>query len=223
MDIRISKIICSKRKTIELEVKSDACLVVRAPYHATNEMIERFVTKKKRWIDRKQKLAIEKNLQKRQKVFVDGEDFLYLGETYKLKMVEKHAQPLDFKNTFILSKEYIDNASEVFIKWYKEEAQQKITERVELCSAMAGLRYKSVNITNARQRWGSCGQHGSLNFSWRLIMAPLKIIDYVVAHEVAHLAEKNHSKRFWRKVAILFPEYEKAENWLEENGHLLAV
>lgn len=223
MGIKISKIIRSKRKTIELEVKGDACLIVRAPYRVTDEAIKRFVTEKKRWIEQKQKLAIEKNLQRPKRAFINGEDFLYLGEAYKLKIVDKLTQPLVFKNGFMLSKRYVDNASAVFIKWYREEAQRKITERVALCSAMAGLRYRRINITSAQHRWGSCGQYGSLNFSWRLIMAPLKVIDYVVVHEVAHLAEKNHSKRFWGKVAILCPDYVKHEIWLKENGHLLTL
>jgi len=78
-------------------------------------------------------------------------------------------------------------------------------------------------ITSARTRWGSCSQEGALSFAWRLIMAPLPIIDYVVVHELAHIQVKNHSKRFWNKLNVLMPDYRQRIEWLERNGHLLSL
>lgn len=71
------------------------------------------------------------------------------------------------------------------MQWYKNEAQKVIQERVEYYSQLTGIKYKSVTITDAKRRWGSCGPKGSLNFTWRLVMAPLRVIDYVVVHELA--------------------------------------
>ena len=80
-----------------------------------------------------------------------------------------------------------------------------------------------MKITDARTRWGSCSTRGSLNFSWRLVMAPPAVIDYVILHELAHLKIHNHSSNFWSRVAQLVPDYREHKKWLEQNGHLLAI
>ncbi|MCS7122892.1 MAG: M48 family metallopeptidase, partial [Candidatus Micrarchaeota archaeon] len=85
------------------------------------------------------------------------------------------------------------------------------------------FRYNRVRITNARRRWGSCSSSNNLNFSWRLIMAPLEVIDYVVVHELVHTRIKNHSKAFWRMVEAVMPDYDRQRRWLRENGHMLKI
>lgn len=84
-----------------------------------------------------------------------------------------------------------------------------------------GLAYKSLKINNAKTRWGSCGSSGNLNFTWRLIMAPKKVVDYVIVHELAHLKQMNHSPKFWNEVKLIIPDYKNDELWLKRNGHLL--
>jgi len=157
------------------------------------------------------------------KEFVNGEEFLYLGDSYRLVVVENQASPLLFDKAFFLSQEYLNRAGSIFLDWYKAQARSKITERVNLYLTQTDLKYNRLGITKARKRWGSCGRNNNLNFSWRLIMAPLRIIDYVVAHEVAHLEHKNHSRRFWNKVSALFPDYKQSRKWLRENDHLLTI
>lgn len=220
MEIEVSKIIRSKRKTIGLEIKEDASLVVRAPENVSHELICEFVRKKKAWILGKQKLA-RKREAKSSKEFVEGEGFWYLGKIYRLHVVDYQSSPLVFKDKFLLSGRCVDRAREVFIDWYKEQARRQIKERVELYTRMAGVKHGKIKITSARKRWGSCGVGGNLNFSWRLIMAPLKVVDYVVVHEIAHLAERGHSRDFWAKVQAMMPDYRKARSWLKENGYLL--
>jgi predicted metal-dependent hydrolase len=85
------------------------------------------------------------------------------------------------------------------------------------------LKPVAIKITEARKRWGSCGSKGTLNFSWRLIMAPMEVIDYVIVHELAHIGQLNHSPTYWRKVAEILPDYKKREKWLKENGGLLSI
>ncbi|MCX6013893.1 MAG: M48 family metallopeptidase, partial [Chloroflexi bacterium] len=79
------------------------------------------------------------------------------------------------------------------------------------------IKYKNVRITSAQTRWGSCSGHGNLYFSWRLIMAPLEVIDYVVIHELAHIHMKNHSPKFWEKVESMYPDYVACKKWLRDN------
>ncbi|MBC8489925.1 MAG: M48 family metallopeptidase [Bacteroidetes bacterium] len=112
----------------------------------------------------------------------------------------------------------------IYLKeWYKLQLLKTITERVCMYSEMTGLIHRSIKITSAKKRFGSCSPNGSLNFSWRLMMAPLNIIDYVVVHELVHIEERNHSKNFWNKVRIILPDYKQSEKWLKDNSQLLTI
>lgn len=132
--------------------------------------------------------------------------------------------PLEFNGiNFLLAENHVINARELFIQWYKKEAIKRIKERVDFYSSITGLKYRKISITNARHRWGSCNGIANLCFTWRLIMAPLEIIDYVIVHEIFHIEVKNHSKDFWQKVESFIPEYKKCRKWLTENQNLLLL
>lgn len=222
MEIEIERIIRTRRKTIALQITEDAKLVVKAPMDASDEVIWRVILKHKNWILQKKKEIEKRDPRFTPKKFVNGESFLYLGRYYRLWIVDQE-EPLRFENAFYLSKKMLPKAKELFINWYTERAYEKISQRVDLYSRLSGLKYNRINITRAQKRWGSCSPKGNLNFSWRLIMAPLPVIDYVVVHELVHLEIKNHSRDFWVKLKILMPDYEKHHNWLKENGYLLRL
>jgi predicted metal-dependent hydrolase len=107
------------------------------------------------------------------------------------------------------------------LDWLKREARKRIEERVGDYAARLGVRPKRITIRDTSSRWGSCSSARSLSFSWRLILAPPAVLDYVVGHEVAHLRELNHKPRFWRLVDAIIPDMEKSQDWLTENGALL--
>jgi predicted metal-dependent hydrolase len=221
--IKIEKIIRSKRKSIAMYINSDAELIVRAPFNTNEEIINKVVLKYKDRLQKTQKEVQLRNLKFNKKEFVNGERFLYLGNHYNLKLVDNREILLDFKKEFLLSKKYLSYAKNIFIIWYKRRAYEKISQRVEWYAKKNGFEYNKMNITNAQKRWGSCSHQGNLNFAWRLIMAPLPIIDSVVVHELVHLEVKNHSKAFWNKVEILDPDYKEHKDWLKNNGHLLRL
>jgi predicted metal-dependent hydrolase len=100
----------------------------------------------------------------------------------------------------------------------KKQAKQALEASVARFTAMLDLPSRPVSIKDTTSRWGSCSHQGRLNFSWRLILAPPAILDYLAAHEVAHLKEMNHSPRYWRVVATLYPNFETAEAWLKRHG-----
>ncbi|HRO11442.1 M48 family metallopeptidase [Amaricoccus sp.] len=102
--------------------------------------------------------------------------------------------------------------------WLREEARRACATAVDRHAAQLGVRPGRISMRDPRSRWGSCTADGDLMFSWRLIMAPSAVLDYVVAHEVAHLVELNHSPRFWAVVARLYPEYEAPREWLRRHG-----
>lgn len=223
MQVKIDKIIRSKRKTIALQLTDEATLIVRAPFEVSEETINKVVTKHLKWIEKKKNEVLSRDPQFAEKEYVNGEGFLYLGESYKLYIVNKQDMPLKFDNGFFLLRDYQPIARQLFINWYKERAYEKIPERVQWYARKRGFTYNKISITDANIRWGSCSPKGNLNFSWRLIMAPLSVIDYVVVHELAHLEQKNHSKVFWNIIKMLLPNYEKSKDWLKNNGYLLRL
>ncbi|RCK75112.1 MAG: putative metal-dependent hydrolase [Ignavibacteriae bacterium] len=223
MQVKIDKIIRSKRKTIALQLTDDVTLIVRAPFEVSEETINKVVTKHLKWIEKKKNEVLSRDPQFAEKEFVNGEGFLYLGKSYKLYIVNEQDIPLKFNNGFFLLRNYQPMARQLFINWYKERAYEKISERIKLYAQKRGFEFNKIRITDANIRWGSCSPKGNLNFSWRLIMAPLPVIDYVVVHELVHLEEKNHSKIFWNKVKMLLPNYENSREWLKNNGYLLRL
>ncbi|WP_041082632.1 M48 family metallopeptidase [Thermotoga profunda] len=221
--MKIDKIIRSDRKTIAIQIKDDATLIVKAPFGVSEDIIQKVVIKHKNWIERRIKEILERDPKTLNKEFVNGEGFLYLGRYYKLYIVDKQDISLVFNNGFYLSKDYLPKAREIFINWYKKKAFDKISERVEIYAKKRGFIYSKIRISDAKTRWASCSSKGTLSFSWRLIMAPLSVIDYVVIHELVHLEEKNHKRNFWIKVKMLMPDYEKYKDWLKQNGYLLKL
>ncbi|MBL7994620.1 M48 family metallopeptidase [bacterium] len=216
-EIKIDKLIRSKRRTIGLQITQDATLIVRAPLFAALHDVQRVVDKKRQWIITKQAMARLRMAGRKQKAFIDGELFLFLGEAYKLACVKGQRTPGILKNTIQVADSGKEDISRQMVAFYKCEAFRIISERTEVYAHTAGVKYTSVRISSARKRWGSCGPSGSLNFNWRLIMAPMFVLDYVVVHELAHIKIRNHSKHFWNCVAEMMPDYRNAEQWLKDN------
>lgn len=222
-EIHIDQLIRSKRRTISLEINPDGSLTVRAPMRAPDEEIKALVNSKKDWIIKKQKLASEKAKEALPKQFVSGEMFLYLGVNYPLEIVDKRSAPLVLNGKFLLAAGLQAHARQVFEKWYRAQASQVIKPRTAALADRYDFQFTMIRINGAKTRWGSCGPKGSLNFPWRLVMAPENVIDYVIVHELVHLRVRNHSKGYWQAVKGIMPDYEERLNWLKENGHRLSL
>lgn len=220
-EIKIDKIIRSRRKTIALVVSDNALLIVRAPMATTLEYIQNLVFKKRVWINKKQQQVLQQGRFIKNKEFVDGEDFLYLGQLYKLKIWPGESIVVTDVLNFPIK--YIKVGRPIMTAWYKQRALEIITKRARFYSQLTGWNFKSIKITRAVKRWGSCGPSGSINFSWRLAMAPLAVIDYVVLHELVHVVEKNHAAKFWQQVKRFMPDYKIRQKWLKENSKLLSL
>lgn len=222
--MKIDQIIRSRRKTFELMIKNDGSLVVRAPLEASDAQIERIVQQKSDWIQKKQELIRRRNQQLPARKFARGEILLFLGNQYRLSIATNQAIPLMVTTKqFRLAADALPHAQEVITRFYINQASLIIPQRVAYFAQRNRLKYKAVRISDARTRWGSCSSKGSLSFTWRLVMAPPKVIDYVVVHELAHLLERNHAKAFWQKVEAMMPDYLHHKRWLKANGHLLTL
>ncbi len=155
-------------------------------------------------------------------------NILYLGEAYNIKYISypgKEAKVIMKDKTFCI---YINNSwnaerqsSETvnaLKRWFLREAHRIINERLVHYSNILKLNYNDVRIKEQKTRWGSCSQKGNLNFNWRLVMAPLWILDYVVIHELCHIKHLNHSKDFWDMVELYYTNCKEAKAWLKANG-----
>ncbi|MBI2932321.1 MAG: M48 family metallopeptidase [Planctomycetes bacterium] len=108
-------------------------------------------------------------------------------------------------------------------RWYRAEAERVFTDRVNAMAVAHGIRYRTLRVRDLKSRWGSCAASGALSFNWRLVLAPMEIVDYLIAHELAHFAELNHSPRFWAAVGRLCPSYRDQERWLRKFGRSLVL
>ena len=214
----------SKRKTVALYVLLDGSLLVRAPLRASKKLIDAFVLSKAEWIE-KQRLKLSHQIASRkEKAINQSNTIYYLGKNYPLEIVEKLEKQLIFDGKrFYLAKNDSNPASNAIEAWFRRQARQILNERVLWFSRNHHFDPKKIRITSARTRWGSCSSRGTVSFSWRLIMAPIDVIDYVVVHELVHLNEKNHSRRFWEKVKNILPGYAQHVQWLKSNGHSLRL
>ena len=116
-----------------------------------------------------------------------------------------------------------DAATLALEKRYRDAAREYIPKRVEYYHTLTGGSYEKITIRDQKTRWGSCSNNGTLSFNYRLMLAPPRVLDYVVVHELCHLTHMNHSREFWDMVASILPEYKEYRKWLKENGHTLHV
>lgn len=215
----IDELVRSRRKTLALIVQPNGRVVVRAPLRTSQKIIDAFVTSKSEWIKSTRQNQLAKGRNYPSHSFVSGEFFWYLGKQYPLQFVSAQRPALQFKFGFFLDRKSLPKAKKRFEDWYRDQARLYLTERVNHFASLHQFDYSQIKITSARTRWGSCSGRGTINFTWRLIMAPPEIIDYVVIHELAHTVHHNHSQDFWALVGELLPDYAAKRKWLRQNGH----
>lgn len=193
----------SKRKTIAIYVR-DGRVIVRAPMRVPAREIDSFVISKSAWI--------EKHLasQAQRTVFKPdyGSVILFLGGEYRIESYRGD-------NTLYMPPGLNhDRIQKNLVRFYRDHARAHIEERVGYYSKLMNVKPSGVRIGSAKKSWGSCTSKGRLTFSWRLMMAPPEAIDYVVVHELAHLKQLNHSKKFWAIVSDIIPDWKDRRNEL---------
>lgn len=213
------EIVRSNRKTLALTIDSEARLVVRAPNRLDDSVIRDFINKKARWITDKQQQISDYATKQSPFVLEDGENVLYFGNSYAV--LRKAVRKIIIEGNFLLVPE--DMTLTGFAQWMKTQGEEIISDRVDYFANLMGVEYTSVKMSEAKRRWGSCGANNTLNFAWRLVMCPQSVIDYVVVHELSHITYKDHSSKFWTRVATLMPNYKEAQDWLRLNRKLMEI
>ncbi len=212
-----------RRRTISLEITGQSAVIVSAPYFTPTREINNFVEQKFDWIQKTIKKQKEQSAQVRERLYTSGEYFYYLGTPYPLEVFFQQNLPpglVFWSNRFYLNcADGPSRRKDYFVGWYKTKAKAYFAEQVDHISRRLQLLPQSIRITSAQTRWGSCSPENKLAFSFRLMMAPQPVIDYVIIHELMHIKEKNHSARFWQLVKKDLPEYQLHRHWLKENGN----
>ena len=213
----------ARRCKLTITVERDRTVVVYAPEQMTEEKIRQVVESKRQWIY--EKIGHPQKYQNLPhppgKELVNGESVLYLGRQYRIEIVKKGLQKVRFTQRFLVPETKEEKQVEALREWYIDKAKEKIIPRVKNHARNLGVDVGEIKIADNRYRWGSCTLNDNVNFNWRLIKAPVFVIDYVLVHELAHLIEANHTPRFWNIVRVQTPTMEKAKNWLKEHGQLL--
>jgi len=219
-DSHLFKIIRSRRKSIAVVVRPDGTVEVRAPKYIPEFAINMFVKSKSDWI--KERQSFLKKHRKVAKTFENGERIVYLGESYILELgnytqVEVKGEKLKFPIALKT------RGKETIEKWYIKQAKSVIRSQLDFYSNKMNLPYKSVNFSDTSSKWGSCTHDNRLQFNWRLIMAPMIVIRYVIIHELTHTIHKNHSVVFWGMVSDNNPSYKQQIKWLKIHGESLHI
>jgi predicted metal-dependent hydrolase len=223
MKISSYTLIRSKRKTLALQIDKQGVLIVRAPKCLSVIQIEKFIEQKSAWIIKKQSEIITRTRDFEPKNFEEGELFLYLGEPHTLQFNSDVDGVRRCDQYLALPTSSKPKAEKQIVAWYKQQAFNVFTDRVAYFAEQYNFDYKVVAISSAKTRWGSCTGDDKIRLAWRLVMAPLEIIDAVVVHELCHTIHKNHSKQFWDLVLEIFPQYKKCNAWLKEHGASLRL
>ena len=216
------------RRTADIILERDGTVTVRAPRHLSDEGVDRIVAKKRYWIYKNLAEWRDLNVRRVIREFRNGEGFLYLGRSYKLSLVINQTEDLMLKNgRFLLPRTIAQAGDEVardaFRNFYLRKGLIKIPQRVALFASKVGVTLKDVCIRDLNYRWASCSNDGKLVFHWKCMMAPLKITDYIVVHELCHLHHRDHTQEFWNEIDKVMPDYQERKAWLRENGASLDV
>lgn len=218
----------SRAKRLRISIGSDRRFKITVPKRAFSFQIVHFLKKNEPWIS-KQIRRLEKESQLRPALnYHSGDQVYYFGEALTLRIIPHSLKRAKVKVRDDYLEVYSDSTNALQIraaieKFYRKKAEEVIHDRLQYFNETYQFKYHRVSFRNQKTRWGSCSAAGNLSFNWRLIMAPIEVLDYVVVHELCHLKELNHSSRFWAQVARAIPDYKERKKWLKTNHYLLQV
>lgn len=216
----------SQRKTVAVTVTPPGQVLLTAPRDTPIERLDAVVHAKAKWIASRLRLVRPPEPVPSPREFVGGESFLYLGRQYRLEVRAKGAG-LDVRLERGRLQVHVPRGStgearseavrEALVEWYREHARARLVERTVWWARRARVPEPQVLVREQEKRWGSCSR-GVVRFNWRIIQAPMRLVDYVVAHEVVHLLHDAHGREFWATLGRLIPDYEARRALLLAEG-----
>ncbi|WP_075865551.1 M48 family metallopeptidase [Carboxydothermus islandicus] len=225
------QVIRKKKKHIGIIISPEGKVVVTATFSVPDNFVEKVVLEKARWISEKLKQVQRQREAVLPKEYVSGESFLYLGRNIRLKIITGNFTRPEVRlyrgRLMVYLPESIDKSTwpevvrQEITAWHKQRARERLLERTNYYAQKLNLYPNNIRIKDQKSLWGSCSSKGNINYNWRLIMAPIGVIDYIVVHELCHLKYKNHSPKFWQRVGYFLHDYKEKKEWLKANGRKL--
>lgn len=199
------------RKKISIQIDSMGLITVKAPNDTSNEMVMNAVKHHGKKILEKLQTIAEARETPKTREYQDEGKFLHLGRYYFLhELIE----------TKDLNEEELKNSLK---KFYFSSCKKIVGERIKIYQTQLKVKPKTIEIVESKTKWGSCSSDKKLTFNYRLAMAPVEIIDYVIIHELCHLTHMNHDRSFWRRVGSIMPDYKDKEEFLARHGHAMTL
>lgn len=211
------------RKTLGIKVYPDQSVQVIAPVETSIDKVKEKVKRKAAWILRQKDFFIGFHPKTPARKYVSGETHLYLGKRYRLKLIESKTNEVKllggYIKIFTRNKEDKEKVKKQLKAWYEDKANNHLSEIVENYQTLAKeLSEKEISLKFQwlNKRWGSCSKSAQIRLNYELIKAPKRCIEYVVVHEICHLAHHNHSKAFYELLEIHYPNWRKTKDYLEK-------
>ena len=218
----------SKRKTVSIAIDPDQGVLVTAPKDTPVARLDQVVRSKASWIAERTRRISSLPPPPPDRQFVSGESFEYLGRHYRLKVHRggQNGPVVRLARGWLVvdlpgrvdASEVPSRARTALVGWYKQHAAERLPERVAEWAKKIGVPEPEVVVREQRKRWASCDKTGVLRFNWRIVQAPMRLVDYVVAHELVHLVHADHTAAFWRRLGRAMPDYEIRRARLKEIG-----
>lgn len=213
-------------RNIRFEIKPEEGLSIIVPRLYPVERLPSVIEAKQKWILSKLSRYEEYPVSRHGREKVNGDIIPFLGRTLKLFIntddTGGNTIAMEQDRLFIICRPKIDSVNAILKEWYRTQAEHIIGKRVPELSERCGVSYRKVTIRSQKTRWGSCSQKGNLSLNWKLVTAPPEVIDYVIVHELLHMIEMNHSRRFWKLVDKCCPAWRDHKKWLRKTSIRLA-
>ncbi|MEX1363585.1 MAG: SprT family zinc-dependent metalloprotease [Nannocystaceae bacterium] len=217
----------ARRKTVAVAVDPVDGVLLTAPRDVTVERLDQVVRAKARWIVERLRHVGQAETPVPPREQVSGESYLYLGRHYRLRVVPGDVSgparlhrgflevPVDRERSGADRRQAVLDA---IVTWYRARARARLPPRVAHFAKILDAHPTDVLVRDQRKRWASCDEQGALRFNWRVIQAPMSLVDYVVAHELTHLVHHDHTKAFWARLGQAMPDYERRKEALRKLG-----
>lgn len=215
-----------RRKTVTVSVDSRGDVLLAAPTNFPTADLDAMVRRKAVWIEKQIRRARSQHPPTGQREFVSGESVLYLGRHYRLRVGPHSHGSAKLRGRWLevpagADESHPDQVRATLIAWFRLRAEARFPERVDAWRAKVGVPMPSVLVANQRRRWGSCDSRGTIRLNWRIVQAPMRLVDYVVVHELVHLRHHGHGRDYWQAVGRAMPDYERRHKELRELGNRL--
>ncbi len=226
-DFPVEIIRSDRKRSVSILLENES-VNVRVPKSLSDRRIRELIAKRSSWIKKKIKEAQGRPVAK-PKEYVSGETFTYLGKNYRLKIISGNEASVKLSKgylcvtTLVKDKNREATIKSKLINWYREHAEARLAEKTDRLAGIVGVCPKTIKVRDYKARWGSCSSTGEISYNWKIILAPHRIVDYVVVHELCHLLEHNHSSRYWVHVKRYVRDWKECRDWLKTNSNSLIV